>query len=110
MTAKLVSTTSSDYCKLNSCALNCSTNQEDFVTNVHDKEYTVDNKQVTFTAIESKLAFDASCGSFMSCYKSALFQTLEATKNLIGFYKFFGEGNLTQIPDDEKDESCKLNS
>lgn len=63
---------------------------------------------MSFTAVDINLAFDAGCDVFTSCHKSALFQTLEATKNIIGFYKFLGEGNTSQIPDDESDQSCIL--
>ena len=79
------------------------------MTRFYTKEYIVQDKKVEATAIDINIFFDDACASFLSCYKSAIFQTLEATKNIIGFYKFFGEGGVSQVNEDNPDDqSCKL--
>ena len=79
------------------------------MTRFYTKDYIVQEKTITATAIDINLFFDDACASFMSCFKSAIFQTLEATKNIIGFYKFFGEGGVSQVnEDDPTDKSCKV--
>ena len=87
------------------CNMNCNPKQEDFITNVYDKEYIVENKKVTATAIDYNFNRPASCAMFKSCRKNGMFQTLEATKNFVGFFKFFGEGSVSQVPEDPKDLS-----
>jgi hypothetical protein len=88
--------------------MNCNPNQEDYILKVYDKDYTIDNKKITVTAVDYKFNRLNSCGTFKSCRKNGLIQTLEATKNFVGFYKFFGEGSVSQVPEDPKDESCNL--
>lgn len=89
------------------CHLNCHPSQEDYIKKVYDKQYTVNNKKITATAIDYKLNRPTSCAMFKSCRKNGMFQTLEATKNFVGFFKFFGEGSISQVPDDLNDESYK---
>lgn len=90
------------------CQLKCSPNQDQFIDKVYQKDYIVNEKAVSFTAVDVSLQVDAACNTFISCHKSSLFQTLETTKNMLGLFKFLGEGNTTQVPEDPSDKSCKF--
>lgn len=61
------------------------------------------------TAVDMTIDEQSACSIFSSCYKSDLYQSIEATKKLTGFFRFMGEGSISQRDNDHpEDTSCKL--
>ena len=87
--------------------MNCNKDQHMFVKKVYEKEVTEAKKTFNATIADANLRTLDSCDIFVSCEKSPLMQSLESTKSLRGFFKFLGEGNLSQENDeDPEDLSC----
>ncbi len=106
---KLVWIISSDFCELISCHVNCSADQEKFMTEIYEKEVNIGGDKFNATFIDTNLRNSDSCAIFTSCWKSPLFQSLQSTKTLRGFMKFFAEGSLSQgNPDEPENTSCSL--
>jgi hypothetical protein len=89
--------------------LTCSENQDVFFTKVYEKEVRVGDNVFNATWVDANISADASCRIYLTCEKSPLMQSMEATKNIIGYWKFFAEANLSQKDDDEPENlSCGL--
>lgn len=88
----------------------CSENQEAYYQRVYEKEVHEGDDVFNATWVDVNIRADDACKVYLSCEKSPLMQSLESTKNLVGYYKFFGEGSLSQKDEDEPDnKSCGLN-
>jgi len=89
--------------------MNCDENQDKYMTKVYEKEVREGDDVFNATFVDTNLRSSDVCKIYLSCEKSPLMQSLESTKSLIGYWKFFGEGNLSQKDEDEPDNlSCWL--
>ena len=92
-----------------SCHLNCSPDQDKFINRVYEKEVNISGDIFNATYVDTNIKNIDSCNIFTSCWKAPLFQSLQSTKSLRGFVKFFAEGSLSQKDPDEPDnKSCEL--
>ena len=79
------------------------------MTKVYQREVTEGKDVFNATIADTNLRISDVCKTFISCEKSTIVQTLESAKSFRGFFKFIGEGNLSQKDEDEPENvSCKL--
>lgn len=88
--------------------MNCDENQDKFFTKIYEKHFKIGNDEFDATFVDATLRFKESCNLFVSCEKSPILQSIEMTKRMNGFFKFFGEGSLSRFDDQKPDDTSCL--
>ena len=101
------------FCKFGwitfSCHNVCNPDQDKFMYNVKEIPYQTAQKEITVLSIDISTKTDFGCDLFQTCAKCSFFRQMDATKNMFGFFNFFGTSGIYQTnPENPDDTSSQI--